>query len=116
MNHLAYSLGTILLCLTAVVAAPAPFPKPVSEKEQLERQLREFRVQVADVKQVGPRSWIVACPAWDVGCLVGVKEVPRRIFRVDAPDRSSAIKAFLTWRREQEEQRLRKLRVLGVIR
>jgi hypothetical protein len=118
MNRLACSLGALLLCLAATVAAPVPFPKPSSAQEhltlaQLERQLRERGVEVADVKPAGPKTWVVTFPEFRMGC--GVGGPFKGNLQVNAPDRIGAIRAFLQWYRDQEEQRLRKLRALGVI-
>jgi hypothetical protein len=118
MNHLACSLGALLLCLSISAAAPVPFPKPGRAQQslalaQLERQLRERGVAMADVKPAGPRSWVVTFPEFRMGCGVGGPFKGK--LQVAAPDRIGAIRAFLQWYRDQEEQRLRKLRALGAV-
>jgi hypothetical protein len=119
MNHATCSLGVLLLWMATAVAAPAPFPRPARAErqltvEQLERQLEQRGIRVTDVKQVGPSTWVVTFPEFRGGCLVG--RPPTGSVRVEAPNHTRAVHAFLHWYREQEEQRLRLLRAVGAIR
>lgn len=110
-----------LLFISMTFSAPAPFSKPGRSMEQytvdeLTKELRERGMDVAEVKRIGPKDWVVKFTATRAqgGCLTGVlgKQFSSR---VEAKDGAGALRVLLKSCREEDEQRERRLRALGLI-
>jgi hypothetical protein len=119
MSRLFCSSCLLLLPFAITVAAPVPLPKPDRQTEQsrfdrLKQELRERGVSVTEVKQVGPKDWIVQFMTSRAPCLVGIRG---KLFssRVEAQDRGGALNVLLQRYREEDEQAVRRLRALGAI-
>jgi hypothetical protein len=111
-------LAVILAALTegAVRAAPAPLPKKTPRVndtalvEGLRAELKCKGIVVKDLAPVGATAWQIAVDDYRQGC-----HVVKGSRLIVAPNRGAALFDLLVECRRDEEQRLRRLRQLGII-